>query len=586
MNDRLDDNTKSWIDSLSDGTLSPSDAHRLSARLLVDESARRAYLDAMEMQADLEWLHADRSSVPVSSNGKPTRVPATSFDWLDPVLQASEPDSLSPTSAVTPARSSVQTGHQSTVMRVALRLSKFALMASLLLVLSVAVVVAGERIYVFVREVLMPPRTTVADGGGGVLKSIEEERLVAGANPHGTRRIGSSAHSGVALANVFVYPLPPLDETERIHSARLEWTYKYRDSDPEFSVDLYGLGYVKPGDFVGQGFWEGEHDTAKRSSFGMEGSPSRRVTKIESGVMTPETPTGRIVVKDEQLVQFLRSLYDDGAQEGDLVVFRLNADQSTVHIRRTTGYAVVHPPVREHRSAPSELPLLSITAERGVPVDAYSVAGSAVSAQAITAHWASGSSASDRASILNGCDFNGVRRVGSSSWPDGGLTNVFMFTLPDISASERVDFASLEWTLLELQGDPEFSVDLYGLGFVAGDNFSGPCFWEGERDESLSADYGLSGPGDGRVKLLSQRVMTPDSESARIVVEDQSLTDYLQSLYANGARGGDLVVFRLNADRSTRQVPRATGYSIVHPPAIEGRTTQADLPVLRVTARE
>jgi hypothetical protein len=598
MSELTNEKIREWLDDVFDGGSSPADIKRLSTRLIEDETARRIYVEAIQLQAGLEWLYGGHDSlVAASSNGKPRQNDdSCTFDSLALVLKddgfnqspiGSISDASVPSVQLRPAPQvadgdDVRDKGQVTLVGAISRLSRYAA-ASLILLLSVTAVVAGERIITFVRHVLMPPRTAIADEGGGVLRSGTEERLGAGANVIGTRRVGSSGVPCVALANVFMFPLPRLDGLERIHQARLEWTYKYKDSEPEFSVDLYGLGYLKAGRLVGEAFWEGAHDASLRSAYGMEGESGRRVVRIAAGVMTPETQTGRIALKNAELTRFLQSLYDDGAQQGDLAVFRLNADAPTQHIRRSTGYAVVHPPARQRNTLPSELPLLSITAERGVPADAYAVAGSSV--QSITAHWASGAASSRYASILPGCDHHGVRRVGSSFWTDSAVANVLVFTLPNILETEQVAFASLEWTLHSLQGAPQFSVDLYGLGYVAGDNYMGPCFWEGERDGSLSAEYGLAGPTDGRVAMIARGVMDTDTKPGRIVVASEELSKFLRFLYANGARGGDLVVFRLNADTSTQIGPRSTGYSVVHPPSIAGYTTQADLPVLRVTAR-
>jgi hypothetical protein len=77
--------------------------------------------------------------------------------------------------------------------------------------------------------------------------------------------------------------------------------------------------------------------------------------------------------------------------------------------------------------------------------------------------------------------------------------------------------------------------------------------------------------------------MNPTTPCRRVMVENSALIEFLRSVYADGAREGDLVIFRLNADRSTQGLPRSTGYNVAHAPEIPGRTTPADLPLLLMT---
>jgi len=204
-----------------------------------------------------------------------------------------------------------------------------------IVMLTILVAEAAERLFVWLPGLY---HSVSANNQSGMLRAFDggdQEYWMRGSNPYsGTRRIGSSGYEGGALANVIAIPLPALGDGEFIRASNLSWTYKRREGAPEFSVDLYGLGYVSAGSTPSHVFWEGPVDTTKRTVYGMNGPSQRHVSLIARAAMKPETPTGRISVQNAELVRFLQSLYEDGAKEGDLVVFRLNADVSTTHIAR------------------------------------------------------------------------------------------------------------------------------------------------------------------------------------------------------------------------------------------------------------
>jgi hypothetical protein len=527
------------------------------------------YAAAMELHANLEWRLGRGTAPPVSQRDAWSRAAAQP----EPAVEAAESMVTRATDA--PSR-----------MRLVRRfeLSRFAMAVSIVVLLTA--VVSGARLIV---NYLLAQRAVVASQSGGVLRFHTHQSasdVSPGGNPsQGTRRVGSSALPGVALANVLVFSLPKLDDMAKIESARLEWTYKGKDGKPRFDVDLYGLGYVHADATLGKGFWEGNEDTSLRVEYGMDGSRERRVSLIEREVMTPKTPLGRVAVENRSLAQFLQSLYDDGAREGDLVVFRLNADQATARDGKPAGYTVVHPPARSGISQPADLPVLRVTSKRPIPAETYSVADAVVSTQAISAHWGGGSSTSRGDKISSGWSEFGTRRVGSAAAPRVALTNVLVFPLPALEEFERVQFVQLEWTCLRTTNNPQFSVDLYGLGFTRSDWYQGPCFWEGKLDSSLRSTYGLEGAPERRVTLIEKGAMRPGISPGRVVIENKQLRDFLRSLYTDGAQAGDLVVFRLNADVSIRKMPRSTGYDVVHAPVQSQGTTHSDLPTLRLSGR-
>ncbi|WP_425399879.1 hypothetical protein [Aeoliella sp.] len=451
-----------------------------------------------------------------------------------------------------------------------------------MLLLMVTTVLASSSVRNILTQVLLPSRFTVAGNSGGLTYSKNPDHVLHGPNVEtGTRRIGSSAFDDVALASLIVFPLPTLEDIEQIHSARLEWTLKQIDGSPEFDVDLYGLGYVESPELTGNGFWEGDFDDSLRAAYGMSGPGHRTVQLIQASVMTPATEPGRIRVRNSRLDTFIRSLYRDGAQAGDLVVFRLNANASTVAIPRSTGYEVVHPPAIDGVTEPAEIPMFWITPLSDAPQD-LATGQLSLSAQSMTAHPSSGLTRSTGSRIETGSRVGGTRLIGSSMRDDQSLAVALMFTLPPIDV-EVIEYASLDLTVLAPTGDCDFAVDLYGLGYTTKSTYTTPCFWEGDSDPSSAGKYGLLGPADEPVALIAKAVVTPDSHG-RISIEGEALVEFLRTLYDHGAQGGDTVVFRLSADRSTRDMEGAHGYPVILPPR-RSQVSPHSLPLLSITTR-
>lgn len=575
------------IDALLEGELTEVQAERLNLWLTVDDDAQKVYVQSLDMHANLLWDH-DREAVwPVETIV--SRPPAVEFFTTYAVNVAADQSS-----AQTPqvSRSSAQDSRPEPISRPraaerptdgragfwrrCFGTPQLSLATSIcVLLLAFTVVAAGERI---IRAILSAYDIRANYAGGAVISS---KTLWEGSSFRGTRRIGSSYYPGIGLANVLVFRLPALQELERLRSARLEWTYKARNGQPNFSIDLYGLGYVSSTSSLGGCFWEGDRDTAPRSQYGMKGPRNERVSLVAKSAMTPNTSTGRIIVEGPVLARFVQSLYDEGAQEGDLAVFRLNADASTLDIARETGYEVVHPPEVLGKTSPAEFPSLHLVANR-THSGGNSMAEAVLTAHGIESH--RGLTAVNSAGGSGGGNnSDGTRRVGSSALPNRGLANTLVFRLPSLGELERVRFARLEWTYKARSGRPDFAVDLYGLGYMPSISMSmHECFWEGARDTRLRAEYGMESQAGERVSLIARGVMTPYAAPGRIVVEGAPLVAFLQSLYEAGAKGGELVVFRLNADASTLDIDRATGYEVVHPPEAFGKTTPSEFPILHL----
>lgn len=183
----------------------------------------------------------------------------------------------------------------------------------------------------------------------------------------------------------------------------------------------------------------------------------------------------------------------------------------------------------------------------------------------------------------------GTRRIGTSTYeiPERfdesgpiGLANVLLFRLPEVADPRSISEVQLEFTYTDLLGNPGYCVDLYGLGYF---NLRSPrrdWYYAGARDPKGAVDYGMHGAAP--VELLSDELLTPDSEPGRVMFGGETMLKFFRSLYRNGAQAGDVVVFRLSPNQSLEGEEAATGYRVVHPPAIPESTSEQDLPVLRI----
>ena len=190
----------------------------------------------------------------------------------------------------------------------------------------------------------------------------------------------------------------------------------------------------------------------------------------------------------------------------------------------------------------------------------------------VAAHHAGGLIRSDSA-VLAGGNSAGTRRIGSSSETGTGLGIVLLFRLPALGTDQFIATANLEMTAISVDSEPSFNVDLYGLGYVKSPVVGPNWFFEGMEDRSLRADL-LTGQGDLLIERLAAGLLTPARSTGKVNVENESIKQFLHSVYENGAQGGDLVVFRLNADQRTADVSPQTGYNVVHPPLVAGRIVE------------
>jgi len=117
-----------------------------------------------------------------------------------------------------------------------------------------------------------------------------------------------------------------------------------------------------------------------------------------------------------------------------------------------------------------------------------------------------------------------------------GLNLIVVFKLPELQEGEAFSDASLGFYLEGVDGSPSFNADLYALGVS-----SSP-------DVVLNNFY--AGSNDPNATLIKDDLLVPSSGSGQIIVSDQALTDYLNSVYDYSSASDQYVFFRLNPDVS------------------------------------
>ncbi len=120
---------------------------------------------------------------------------------------------------------------------------------------------------------------------------------------------------------------------------------------------------------------------------------------------------------------------------------------------------------------------------------------------------------------------------------------VFLFfELPELTGEEWIDYAELSLVRLDdARGTGPGNIDIYGLGVVSATTLSSELWHAGPDDDS-----------EGVQKLQDNYLASGDNTTTgRITTSidgNESLTQYLQSLYSSGAQPGDYAVIRLSYD--------------------------------------
>ena len=121
------------------------------------------------------------------------------------------------------------------------------------------------------------------------------------------------------------FQLPSLGAINNPFStATLGVNYFKTDGTPAFNVDLYGLGLRANSTVLGSDYYGGSLDT----------TPG--VTLLEAGIITPSTSQtsadSPVNVFSTDIASYLNTLYADGANAGQFVMMRFNADVSGIPV--------------------------------------------------------------------------------------------------------------------------------------------------------------------------------------------------------------------------------------------------------------
>lgn len=149
---------------------------------------------------------------------------------------------------------------------------------------------------------------------------------------------------------------------------------------------------------------------------------------------------------------------------------------------------------------------------------------------------------------------------------------VYFFMLPTLLPGEVIDTADLAVNLVDIARSPNYNADLYGLGWVVEPpKVQGNWFFAGTLDTRTGNTLGTH-LGTDPVQRLQDNIMVstgagaPSNTPVGIVhtnaAGDTQLANFLRSLYAKGAVGGDFVVFRLSPDISNLTTTNPRGYTL------------------------
>lgn len=149
---------------------------------------------------------------------------------------------------------------------------------------------------------------------------------------------------------------------------------------------------------------------------------------------------------------------------------------------------------------------------------------------------------------------------------------IYIFELPNLASNESIASANLRFIYTELKGDPEFSADLYGLGWVSSPPVMNPVWYSDAAIDTRTGDDLDTNIGLNQITKIQDDIMTSISAGAVAntplgAVETDasgqaSLSTFLESLYDNGAEAGDFAVLRLNADVEIIDTYPWRGYTV------------------------
>jgi len=176
-----------------------------------------------------------------------------------------------------------------------------------------------------------------------------------------------------------------------------------------------------------------------------------------------------------------------------------------------------------------------------------------------------------------------TRLIGSSSNANQGLSNIYFFALPTIGPNQVITDATMNFNFDSISNSPTYNTDLYGLGYVdSGPNMSGSWFAEGPApDTRTRASLGTG--TTGTVSLIEDDILTTSTPLVAVSTSNPAaMIDFIDSLYADGAEGGDFAIFHYIADQFVSGPTGASGFRISHSDAPTSQLAQLEITVQQV----
>jgi hypothetical protein len=167
----------------------------------------------------------------------------------------------------------------------------------------------------------------------------------------GSRRVGGAESGGRDECVVYVFELPTLTSGQSIVDANLSFYLEsYSYYSPAGNVDLYGIAYRSSSSVQSDDWYQGAYD----------GDPN--ATALQNNIMTPSSPEETTINTsssgDNALKAYLNAQYDGGAEGGDYVFIRVNADSNETNTPQK--YWVVS---MANNATASQRPVLTVTIE-------------------------------------------------------------------------------------------------------------------------------------------------------------------------------------------------------------------------------
>ena len=118
-----------------------------------------------------------------------------------------------------------------------------------------------------------------------------------------------------------------------------------------------------------------------------------------------------------------------------------------------------------------------------------------------------------------------------------GLASIFFFELPTFSSDAIITNAELQLEYVEIEGDPEFNIDLFGIDARPKAIFDASDYYDGDAASSSDA-------------LIEASLITKSTTVGNLSVANSRLLNFVNSLYnVDGTPVSAFAAFRVNPDK-------------------------------------